>query len=195
MTKTRRAGFRKKRRRGGRKTVKRRSGRKTMKRRGRKRRTRVKRRGRKRSSRRRRGAGKTHHVKKDAGLKAAWVKDGVCGNIYGHSGEYSLQDCHSQVMQDDSGRGATTNPHGYSDEHFVVTGPTDAANKFYKDVNITTAPKDGFGFSISDWVGYNPKNKKGIQQFSDPMKQMDKLGYGKEMKVWSGGPLKKKNKK
>ena len=123
MTKTRRAGFSKKRRRGGRKTVKRRSGRKTMKRRGRKRRTRVKRRGRKRSSRRRRGgAGKTHHVKKDAGLKAAWVKDGVCGNIYGHSGEYSLQDCHSQVMQDDSGRGTTTNPHGYSDEHFVVNG-------------------------------------------------------------------------
>ena len=66
MTKTRRAGFRKKRRRGGRKTVKRRGGRRRsrVKRRGKGRRSRgTKRRGGRRRSRRRKRGGNTTHNK------------------------------------------------------------------------------------------------------------------------------------
>ena len=91
MTKTRRAGFSKKRRRGGRKT---------MKRRGRKRRTRVKRRGRKRSSRRRRGgAGTTHN---SSNKKAGWT---IPNCSYGESGfstpfcQDATDDFHNPYME------------------------------------------------------------------------------------------------
>ena len=88
MTKTRRAGFRKKRRRGGRKTVKRRGGRKTVKRRGG--RKTVKRRGGKRSRRRRGGryyAPRNVAANKKANLNAQWLKPGERDMIPAVSGK------------------------------------------------------------------------------------------------------------
>jgi len=116
MTKTRRAGFRKKRRRGSRKTVKRR---------GRKRSTRVKRRGRRRSRRRSRGGkrrssmrgGNTTHVSKKEPWYAHPLDGGSCslgqtyvgGQCVG-TAENSQLMCAPGYRPDESGKGCNTFP-------------------------------------------------------------------------------------
>ena len=176
MTKTRRAGFSKKRRRGGRKTVKRRSGRKTMKRRGRKRRTRVKRRGRKRSSRRRRGAGTTHHVKKDGSVTGSW--EPATAKAYGQPDPIGHHD-DIEVKQ-------PWGKQSYRPWTFEVTGSQGAVKQFKdEETKAGSAKNTGGTMDIYNFLGYYPDRGPDTSKMT---RYMDKKGYGSEMKNWLQGP-------
>ena len=169
MTKTRRAGFSKKRRRGGRKT---------MKRRGRKQRTRVKRRGRKRSIRRRRrrgGAGTTHHVNNANTVNGSWKH----ATAKAHGQPDGIRHADDIVVKQPWGK------QSYRPYYFDVTGSQDAVNKFKGEETIAGSAKNtGENVDIFNWIGYYPT--KG--DFSEMTSYMTKNGYGPVIKDWLGGP-------
>ena len=167
MTKTRRAGFSKKRRRGGRKTVKRR---------GREQRTRVKRRGRKRSRRRRRRGGTTP-VNNANTLTSSWKRT---------TSEARGQPDFGRHAGDVEFKTAQRDNQSYRPWYFDVTGSQEAVNKF-KDAETKagSATNTGENVDIYNWMGYYPDRGPDTSEMTS---YMTKQGYGPVVKSWLGGP-------